>query len=53
MLWQFLTLILSSQVDLQVLNGLPHGFLSLGNLSKDCQMAVDFITEKLRDIILS
>ncbi len=41
------------QVDLQVLRGLPHGFLCLGDLSKDCRASTDFIAEKLRDIILA
>ena len=44
---------LSSQVRLDVLSGLPHGFLSLTNMSKDCAKAVDYIAGKLRDIILS
>ena len=41
------------KVELEVFSGIPHGFLSLSPASKDCSDAVDFITEKLRDFILS
>ena len=48
-----LTVIVLFQVKLEVLNGLPHGFLSLANLSKECHAAVSHLMEKIRDIILS
>ncbi|XP_059082509.1 hormone-sensitive lipase-like [Tigriopus californicus] len=41
------------KVTLEVLSGLPHGFLSLTGMSKDCALAVEHITEKMRDIVLT
>ncbi len=42
-----------SQVDLQVLRGLPRGFLGLSRLSGDCHAADKWIVDKIRDLILS
>ena len=40
-------------MKIDVLTGLPHGFLSLNAVSKDCMSATEFVTEKLRDLVLS
>ena len=41
------------QVRLEVLSGLPHGFLSLNSFSRECQSAVDYILERIRDVVLA
>lgn len=40
-----------SNVTVDVMSGLPHGFLSLNSISRECQMAVDYLTGRLRDIV--
>lgn len=42
-----------ARVRLEVLGGLPHGFLSLGGFSKDCKAAVGHLLEKIRDALIS
>lgn len=42
---------LGKTVTLDVIRGLPHGFLSLNSVSKKSQEAVDYIGEKLQRII--
>ena len=44
---------LGTPVTLDVIHGLPHGFLSLNSISRLSQQAVDFIGKKLQDILTS
>jgi acetyl esterase/lipase len=44
---------LGLNVTLNVLSGLPHGFLSLNSISKEAQLAVDFISKKIQNMIIS
>ena len=37
-------------VSLHVFQGLPHGFLSLNNMSNECQKAVDVISNCLKSL---
>jgi hormone-sensitive lipase len=39
------------RVTLDVLGGLPHGFLSLNGLSTDCRAAVDLVTKRLKKFL--
>jgi hormone-sensitive lipase len=41
----------ASRVTLDVLGGLPHGFLSLNGLSHECRIAVDLVTFKLKELL--
>ncbi len=41
----------TAKVTLNVINGLPHGFLSLNSVSAESQQAVDFISAKIGNII--
>ena len=38
-------------VKMEVMNGLPHGFLAFGPFSKDCEQGVLHITEVIGDFI--
>ena len=39
------------RVTLDVLGGLPHGFLSLNGMSAECKTAVDLLTLKLKELL--
>eukprot|EP00092_Neocalanus_flemingeri_P034140 GFUD01037127.1.p1 GENE.GFUD01037127.1~~GFUD01037127.1.p1 ORF type:complete len:459 (-),score=76.84 GFUD01037127.1:87-1301(-) len=52
---QFCSKLLEAGVDakMEVLSGLPHGFLGFCSLSKDCQIGVDHVTQVFCDLISS
>lgn len=40
-------------VKMEVVPGMPHGFLAFGQMSTECQLGVDHVTRKIRDLIKS
>lgn len=40
-------------VKMEVVPGMPHGFLAFGQMSTECQLGVDHVTKKLGDLIKS
>ena len=52
---QFSSKLSSAGVDvkLEIMPGMPHGFLAFGAMSTECQMGVDHVTKKIRDLIKS
>ena len=38
-------------VKMEIVPGMPHGFLAFGAMSTECQLGVDHVTKKIRDLI--
>ena len=38
-------------VKMEIVPGMPHGFLAFGAMSTECQLGVDHVTKKIRDMI--
>ena len=50
---QFSSKLSSAGVDvkLEIMPGMPHGFLAFAAMSTECQLGVDHVTKKIRDLI--
>merc|ERR1719369_1106118 len=50
---QFSSKLLDAGVDvkMEVVPGMPHGFLSFGQMATECQLGVDHVTRKLGELI--
>ena len=40
-------------VTLEIMPGMPHGFLGFSSMSTECQLGVDHVTKKIKDLIRS
>ena len=36
---------------MQVVPGMPHGFLAFGGMASECQLGVDHVTRKIGELI--
>ena len=37
--------------QMEIVPGMPHGFLAFGQMSTECQMGVDHVTKKIGELI--
>ena len=42
---------LLSTCGVQVVPGMPHGFLAFGGMASECQLGVDHVTRKIGELI--
>ena len=40
-------------VKMEVVPGMPHGFLAFGQMATECQLGVDHVTRKIRELVKS
>ena len=38
-------------VRMEIVPGMPHGFLAFGQMSQECQLGVDHVTRKIADLV--
>ena len=40
-------------VKMEIVPGMPHGFLAFGQMATECQLGVDHVTRKLAELVKS